>query len=190
MFRSSSPSRVPQAGFPRIRGDVPPKFSGWKQTEGFSPHTRGCSAHNIVFRVARSVFPAYAGMFRRRGIGDRFFKSFPRIRGDVPRCYWRLVVGSSFSPHTRGCSLLHHAPHNLAVVFPAYAGMFRVCRVYRRALAGFPRIRGDVPVKQHAKDLGNEFSPHTRGCSAKHGTLTKAATVFPAYAGMFRPPGR
>ena len=50
---------------------------------------------------------------------------------------------------------------------------------------GFPRVRGDVPRSITFKRRAGAFSPRARGCSAKHGALTKAATVFPACAGMF-----
>ena len=113
---------------------------------------------------------------------------FPRIRGDVPFGSPLLIDRIEFSPHTRGCSLQICKPVDNGSVFPAYAGMFlnsaKECAARRR----FPRIRGDVPVSSRPIGGVVVFSPHTRGCSAKHGTLTKAATVFPAYAGMFPSP--
>ena len=51
---------------------------------------------------------------------------FPRIRGDVPEA---------------------RAMNNLpAIVFPAYAGMFRMATTYVDKTVCFPRIRGDVPA--------------------------------------------
>ena len=65
MFLCDERNIIVPFGFPRIRGDVPPiSRPSWRQW-GFSPHTRGCS-HAIAWRfVGLSVFPAYAGMFRR-----------------------------------------------------------------------------------------------------------------------------
>ena len=104
MFRNAGGSRIPRSRFPRIRGDVPPATPTVGQNTKFSPHTRGCSsAANISAKVA-AVFPAYAGMFRSCHSRRNFRKSFPRIRGDVPKNCCMKPVRCLFSPHTRGCS--------------------------------------------------------------------------------------
>ena len=51
---------------------------------GFSPHTRGCSRKPLAYAAAVTVFPAYAGMFRRPMRPNNRPEGFPRIRGDVP----------------------------------------------------------------------------------------------------------
>ena len=136
-----------QASFPRIRGDVPTQKGITIMQFEFSPHTRGCSLNPIPLPLGGGVFPAYAGMFRFliEPIGTH--QSFPRIRGDVDFAGNVGTWLSEFSPHTRGCSSGRpcHIAHNL--VFPAYAGMFRLRR--RKCLKGscFPRIRGDVPPR-------------------------------------------
>ena len=71
-------------GFPRIRGDVPSRWSERHRKETFSPHTRGCSGKPLMKFFELTVFPAYAGMFPRRGGGIPPMAGFPRIRGDVP----------------------------------------------------------------------------------------------------------
>ena len=52
--------------------------------------------------------------------------------------------------------------------------------------SGFPRIRGDVPGVAETCTALFEFSPHTRGCSARVKHMGDVDKVFPAYAGMFR----
>ena len=90
--------------FPRVRGDVP---SGWivdTKRFVFSPRARGCSQLTRIFIPRPRVFPACAGMFRLPGCGAALRGSFPRVRGDVPRCHiirWRVIM---FSPRARGCS--------------------------------------------------------------------------------------
>ena len=116
-------------GFPRIRGDVPSRWSERHRKETFSPHTRGCSGKPLMKFFELTVFPAYAGMFPRRG-------------GGIP------PMAGFFSPHTRGCSLTMIDTHAFLQVFPAYAGMFLKSSSFRRALVGFPRIRGDVPRRR------------------------------------------
>ena len=55
----------PSTCFPRIRGDVPVLVTLSFSEDRFSPHTRGCSHIHPQNNLAESVFPAYAGMFRR-----------------------------------------------------------------------------------------------------------------------------
>ena len=106
MFRSATRDIYPVTGFPRIRGDVPTMLSWRKPNLGFSPHTRGCSAIGHAISAENTVFPAYAGMFRRAGTLRTGGSSFPRIRGDVPANPWVSEAAQKFSPHTRGCSYL------------------------------------------------------------------------------------
>ena len=70
------------------------------------------------------VFPAYAGMFLQDHLIGLQLQSFPRIRGDVPEVWIMNNPRSKFSPHTRGCSGLGILLPTVAMVFPAYAGMF------------------------------------------------------------------
>ena len=99
-----------------------------------------CSA-----KATATVFPAYAGMFRIRPFSGRYRPCFPRIRGDVPQSSWYRCAASTFSPHTRGCSVGLKESGVSAAVFPAYAGMFRPLPGLADRGMGFPRIRGDVP---------------------------------------------
>ena len=185
MFRPSRhcPRNIPS--FPRIRGDVE-VGKGWSEAiTQFSPHTRGCSLDVARIHVGITVFPAYAGMFPCLVTGGFVVFSFPRIRGDVPSQEgvrgWRV----QFSPHTRGCSWWQHARHRAMVVFPAYAGMFRLSSWTVTFSAGFPRIRGDVPRGRMCSFWLKRFSPHTRGCSDAGKIGAHVTGVFPAYAGMF-----
>ena len=111
--------------------------------------------------------------------------SFPRVRGDVPPIRALVAGAIAFSPRARGCSfaLFCGAFHNQG--FPRVRGDVAWTRPFGRILTGFSRVRGDVPRSITFKRRAGAFSPRARGCSAKHGALTKAATVFPACAGMF-----
>ena len=195
-----------QGGFPRIRGDVPPRTCRLSPAWRFSPHTRGCSdqllpmiEHGRVFPHTRGcswkpkthkynakVFPAYAGMFPFSMANKAGRSRFPRIRGDVPHSNCASGVGDTFSPHTRGCSQQPYARSGGAQVFPAYAGMFRRPWPPPTCLRRFPRIRGDVPSPPGSVTAPARFSPHTRGCSRLRHPGSGVCGVFPAYAGMFR----
>ena len=65
--------------------------------------------------------------------------------------------------------------------------MFRSLVFMDSLSKSFPRIRGDVPIQNKHQGDNRWFSPHTRGCSRLLTALGSGHTVFPAYAGMFRP---
>ena len=104
MFLWDPQKMVVENGFPRVRGDVPLPFPKRWVINMFSPRTRGCSFAHQPASVSPSVFPAYAGMFRRLGGKRGIRRCFPRVRGDVPPRHLRLGVRIMFSPRTRGCS--------------------------------------------------------------------------------------
>ena len=149
MFRCSTPRDNRSMRFPRIRGDVPFVTAVKNAITRFSPHTRGCSVCHCRQKRHNQVFPAYAGMFRREKEIRKKAGGFPRIRGDVPADWPSGWDWSGFSPHTRGCSVVHLLVRFKPCVFPAYAGMFRPSRQGTRGFCGFPRIRGDVPMFLH-----------------------------------------
>ena len=118
-------------------------------------------------------------MFRMVTGWRNFSPCFPRIRGDVPVWGQNLKVQLEFSPHTRGCSGSPYLGLTSTLVFPAYAGMFRIISpsvVHRHS---FPRIRGDVPRWFFIGRNLTVFSPHTRGCSASHHQALGLVVVFP-----------
>ena len=154
----------------------------------FSPHTRGCSLCDLGDHRNQHVFPAYAGMFPVRPRRSPESACFPRIRGDVATPRPRHHPLDMFSPHTRGCSVYQGVQSRFPGVFPAYAGMF-LSRARRIIVSSsFPRIRGDVPRLPPLVKITASFSPHTRGCSQVMRIGKEFGGVFPAYAGMFRPP--
>ena len=157
--------------------------------------------------LLRRVFPAYAGMFLGGTLTLYHWGCFPRRRGDVPQMKVAESPLLTFSPHTRGCSIIFRWWCGSWRVFPAYAGMFLIEGDTNLRHVGFPRIRGDVPAAGLIQRIGKLFSPHTRGCSVRHGIhqgddgrfprirgdvpqrsscRPNHPRVFPAYAGMFR----
>ena len=185
MFRFSAANHHSAIGFPRIRGDVPPCSYRNHHPAQFSPHTRGCSPVPSWWYGTKTVFPAYAGMFRNGIDRENHAHCFPRIRGDVPFYQPMQSPMPLFSPHTRGCSCKSRPMCSVSHVFPAYAGMFRTWYSSSRGSQCFPRIRGDVPGTGESAGLGLLFSPHTRGCSFTFNCVAELLIVFPAYAGMF-----
>ncbi len=90
-----------------------------------------------------------------------------------------------FSPRARGCSVDYGTRRLLAAVFPACAGMFLPILTRAMKNPGFPRVRGDVPIRIWATQSNAKFSPRARGCSFTATLSVTARQVFPACAGMF-----
>ena len=74
----------------------------------------------------------------------------------------------------------------MGIVFPAYAGMFRIKPMIEGQDDCFPRVCGDVPPMRQKPRLRQRFSPRMRGCSCFPLVRFIHIAVFPAYAGMFR----
>ena len=110
---------------------------------------------------------------------------FPRVRGDVPPQPLPLPLWWQFSPRARGCSSRPVLSLCSAWVFPACAGMFLIQEHALPADLGFPRVRGDVPVRSKNTRQKAMFSPRARGCSLLAMKFTLRCKVFPACAGMF-----
>ncbi len=120
-----------RVGFPRPRGDGP----HWDMQSGppisFSPPTRGWPDLGTIFTTLGTVFPAHAGMARTQSRTSCWRRRFPRPRGDGPQVGVRNAVQPSFSPPTRGWPGSRSGPPTAAAVFPAHAGMARLCRLSR-----------------------------------------------------------
>ena len=104
MFLAHASAIERKISFPRIRGDVPIVTFMQASASAFSPHTRGCSLFLLFRGHLLTVFPAYAGMFRKENASEIKEICFPRIRGDVPGFQASRPLEGAFSPHTRGCS--------------------------------------------------------------------------------------
>ena len=186
MFHHPHPHPQNPPSFPRVCGDVPFLRIISRMQRAFSPRMRGCSAGFLDICDSPAVFPAYAGMFRRTPAIVIPDSSFPRVCGDVPPIFWISAILQLFSPRMRGCSPIN--PHALTgvVVFPAYAGMFRLSLSPKKQFSSFPRVCGDVPFDWQIRANRGLFSPRMRGCSVQIEDHHIHIDVFPAYAGMFR----
>ena len=114
---------------PRVCGDVS-SYTAWScRCRRFSPRMRGCFRRFDVVRVADSVLPAYAGMFPQALRSRLSLRSSPRVCGDVSNTYAARCVEFEFSPRMRGCFPSAFRRYRIAVVLPAYAGMFPRLRI-------------------------------------------------------------
>src|SRR5690606_33048664 len=89
-----------------------------------------------------------------------------------------------FLPHTRGSTSTCPDRRTAALVSPAYAGIDPAGIQPARAVAGFPRIRGDRPPWESSTCPTSVFPPHTRGSTVPSAPRSQCAPVSPAYAGI------
>ena len=177
-----------------FRDQVFPAYAGmflvvvaWAEVSSqFSPRMRGCSGKHLMIDQNPDVFPAYAGMFRCKRKGKLSPNGFPRVCGDVPPPKGSKNPLIRFSPRMRGCSEKKGKMKIMGIVFPAYAGMFRIKPMIEGQDDCFPRVCGDVPPMRQKPRLRQRFSPRMRGCSCFPLVRFIHIAVFPAYAGMFR----
>ena len=154
-------------GFPRTRGDGPPRHD-----------------ERVVFRV---VSPARAGMDPLEESTGATAKGFPRTRGDGPCRHTDASPTRWFPPHARGWTRLVVSCHGAGDVSPARAGMDPYCRASRSTRCGFPRTRGDGPSGVSMSVSRRWFPPHARGWTGRTGSRSHGDTVSPARAGMDPP---
>ena len=166
MYRSYDKQFRLLRSFPRTRGDVPYWLYKTFMVSTFPPHTRGCTAGEILSLPSAIVSPAHAGMYRSDEPEPIRPHRFPRTRGDVPR---PLVA----SPKCRR--------------FPRTRGMYHDRVPNASGGDGFPRTRGDVPDLDLDALKALEFPPHTRGCTRSILQESSHGRVSPAHAGMYRP---
>ena len=150
---------------PRMRGGGPPRQPPQTNPTKSSPHARGWSFSFSSASLARSVFPACAGVVPHNRRSPRPRHSLPRMRGGGPRPPDLRAVRGSSSPHARGWSAGDVCDFVDGEVFPACAGVVRMSSRRTRSRSGLPRMRGGGPQPVAATITPPMSSPHARGWS-------------------------
>ena len=177
-------SRATSARFPRARGDAPLEKKPVASAAVVPPRTRGCAPPRAVPRARDGASPAHAGMrpagWRRSSRASRF----PRARGDAPVKGADKIGPKRVPPRTRGCAFDTPVSASSKAGSPAHAGMRPARGRRRRGWPGFPRARGDAPVRPHDEEPLGRVPPRTRGCAVGHGHAGNRPRGSPAHAGM------
>jgi len=106
------------------------------------------------------------------------------MRGDRPIHSQDLFSHFKFTPHARGSTFptirttLGHG------VYPACAGIDRVCSSIQRGFSCLPRMRGDRPTCKVMRRSSGRFTPHARGSTPAKNIRGKEVIVYPACAGI------
>ena len=137
----------------------------WQQ---FTPHARGSTVSGCVHPQITEVYPACAGIDPSDCPGGGIPFRLPRMRGDRPCFFSFFFTPFAFTPHARGSTVLWPPRRYGRTVYPACAGIDRLCHRPAGWASRLPRMRGDRPL-----------------------TLPKAGNkkgVYPACAGIDRHP--
>ncbi len=143
----------------------------------------------MLFRASPNqsrVFPASAGMDRRRVDQSRNVDRVPRKRGDGPLNNASGNLPTLCSPQARGWTAILKYLTQVGAVFPASAGMDRDRPAYRLGDSNVPRKRGDGPTRSATRWTAGLCSPQARGWTVSVLLNGGRDIVFPASAGMDR----
>ena len=110
------------------------------------------------------------------------------MRGDRPSLPGHIQTALWFTPHARGSTGVKKVILEVERVYPACAGIDLNPRFYVKCRIGLPRMRGDRPLKSPSGVRTRRFTPHARGSTGKGWKSCSQERVYPACAGIDRPP--
>ena len=149
-----------------------------------TPHARGSTAVFPVVPYARCVYPACAGIHRRRGGARILPRRLPRMRGDPPGVTPGFVALLRSTPHARGSTLQCLSAPPVVSVYPACAGIHPHALLPPWSSGSLPRMRGDPPSKIIPIIIVCQSTPHARGSTSRHLEIARSQRVYPACAGI------
>ena len=171
---------------PRMRGDRPQPVCFSQDRIPFTPHARGSTSAKAAHALPRRVYPACAGIDLRDLTIGKYKRSLPRMRGDRPHNWKCKQEEQKFTPHARGSTGIIRVTLCYSLVYPACAGIDRLCRNLWATLIRLPRMRGDRPPTVVVGLCTLGFTPHARGSTACRGSQPPRVGVYPACAGIDR----
>ena len=151
-----------------------------------TPHARGSTAVFPVVPYARCVYPACAGIHRRRGGARILPRRLPRMRGDPPGVTPGFVALLRSTPHARGSTLQCLSAPPVVSVYPACAGIHLNPAPLSDTCICLPRMRGDPPGGGLHLAVFDGSTPHARGSTRLWPLMMVPSSVYPACAGIHR----
>ena len=152
MDRRASTSKPARKGVPRACGDGPVTVLPGCSSVGCSPRMRGWTVLARHHRDLQGVFPAHAGMDRGHGGRRDPAERVPRACGDGPTGLTAAMLDLACSPRMRGWTGTQSLEQRLHPVFPAHAGMDRLCLGF--ALVCEVRAECGTPTGRSARKHG------------------------------------
>ena len=167
-----------------MRGDRPYNSFHTRACLKFTPHARGSTLLHRQTDDHQGVYPACAGIDRKCCGGPGGTEGLPRMRGDRPPGYKRIVVYYGFTPHARGSTYTIRVLVMYIIVYPACAGIDRTRVPALSFPRRLPRMRGDRPCWKSVDNNCSTFTPHARGSTMSATNRGAFRRVYPACAGI------
>ena len=167
-----------------MRGDRPPHEARREIALRFTPHARGSTGHEEVYRIGEGVYPACAGIDPQPRQIPHHGSSLPRMRGDRPFQSLEVSAFLRFTPHARGSTIYMRRINFFGNVYPACAGIDLDADLFSGEPIRLPRMRGDRPPFSKEKVRRATFTPHARGSTSDTSRISSSSLVYPACAGI------
>ncbi len=150
-----------------------------------SPLRRGYFLIAADTITGQQLFPAQAGVFPASVRLDQPARALPRSGGGISGYLISGWVHKDSSPLRRGYFPLHNHPQQMAVLFPAQAGVFPVASGIAAVGGTLPRSGGGISIPDACKSITDSSSPLRRGYFQKAQQVPWKHRLFPAQAGVF-----
>ena len=173
-----------RCGFPRARGDRPPKGTSCRQTFMVPPRSRGSTPEMTPRNFSGPGSPALAGIDPSERVPGPRTGWFPRARGDRPGAFTAVRAPQTVPPRSRGSTLRSSTPSSNRAGSPALAGIDLKGEEMRHRIARFPRARGDRPLVCLCCAHGVQVPPRSRGSTRSERGDAHGDGGSPALAGI------
>lgn len=130
------------------------------------------------------VCPVRTEMIRIGAQGLHENSCLPRIHGDEPAIFEKMLEETKSAPRARGWTRIILSEATIFAVRPVYAGMNRVDRRYQKSRSGRPRTHGDEPSHGAAHRIRRRSAPCTRGWTVTYSYAEGAGDICPVYTGI------
>jgi len=150
----------------------------------FTPHARGSTEKKRQKKRRGFVYPACAGIDRKKETKKEKRLCLPRMRGDRPYRNSRTKITKKFTPHARGSTVSKEDPGSGSHVYPACAGIDPQPGQSPHHGSSLPRMRGDRPWSALEIFWSPRFTPHARGSTPTSHAVKRESGVYPACAGI------
>ncbi len=150
-----------------------------------SPLRRGYFLIAADTITGQQLFPAQAGVFPASVRLDQPARALPRSGGGISGYLISGWVHKDSSPLRRGYFPLHNHPQQMAVLFPAQAGVFPVASGIAAVGGTLPRSGGGISISSPGLLEARVSSPLRRGYFLSPAPALPYRMLFPAQAGVF-----
>ena len=160
--RPKTPPLTPR-DHPRMCGEKPADYVGYKLAKGSPPHVRGKVLYDDIELKNRGITPACAGKSTGMVIEAVRKEDHPRMCGEKNIWVVDAITSTGSPPHVRGKALLNSSKNLFSRITPACAGKRLLQSFYDTRGWDHPRMCGEKADTAAACALCWGSPPHVRG---------------------------